>query len=107
MTVSLQYVHWKITTWHFCPAVIVNAPHSVTVVSARDVESDAAATVPVAFAFTRVPLGLPELSVSIRTQRAAAGAPVFERLSFRVDALVPLPNTGNETRVLAAISLTY
>lgn len=64
----------------------------------------AAATVPVALALTRVPLGLPALSVSIRTQRATLGLPVLARLRARVVPATPIPNTGNETRVLAVTS---
>jgi len=64
----------------------------------------AAATVPVAFASTRVPLGLPALSVSIRTQRATEGLPVLARLSLRVVPATPLPKTGKETRLFAVTS---
>jgi hypothetical protein len=67
----------------------------------------AAATVPVAFALTRVPLGLPALSVSIRTPRLTDGLPVLARLSFIVLAALPLPKTGKETRVFAVTSPTF
>lgn len=73
-------------------------------VSASEVVSEAAATVPVAFASTRVPLGLPALSVSIRTHNETDGLPVLARLSLRVVPAVPLPNTGKETRVFAVTS---
>ena len=66
--------------------------------------SHPAATVLVAFALMRVPLGLPALSVSIRTQRATDGLPTLARLSLRVVPAAPLPNTGKETRVLAVTS---
>lgn len=64
----------------------------------------AAATVPVAFALTRVPLGLPALSVSIRTCTSTLGEPTLARLSFVVVPATPLPKTGKETRVFAATS---
>ena len=76
----------------------------VTVVSTREPVSPAAATVLVAFALTRVPLGLPALSVSIRTHRSTDGLPTLARLSLRVVPATPLPKTGKETRVLFVTS---
>lgn len=73
-------------------------------VSASELVSEAAATVPVAFASTRVPLGLPALSVSIRTCSATLGEPTLARFNFVVLPATPLPNTGKETRVFAATS---
>ena len=64
----------------------------------------AAAIVPVAFALTRVPLGLPALSVSIRTFRFTDGLPVLARLRATVVPATPLPKTGKETRVFANTS---
>ncbi len=83
---------------------MVREPQRVTVVSASEVVSDAAATVPIAFALMRVPLGLPALSVSIRTQRLTDGLPFLARLSFSVLAALPLPKTGKDIRVFAVTS---
>jgi hypothetical protein len=85
---------------------LLYAPHIVLVTfhPVGATESDAAVTVPVAFALTRVPLGLPALSVSIRTLRLTDGLPVLARLSFIVLAALPLPKTGKETLVFAVKS---
>ena len=65
---------------------------------------DAALTLPLAFTSTRVPLGLPALSVSILIITGTDGLPVLARLSLSVVPATPLPNTGKETRVLAVTS---
>jgi hypothetical protein len=74
----------------------------VSVVSTRDVVILAAARVPVQFV-TGVPLGLPALSVSIRYENVADGLPVFATHNLRVVAETPVPNTGNDNRVLAVM----
>ena len=79
-------------------------PARVIVVSASDVVRDAALTLPLAFTSTRVPLGLPALSVSILIITGTDGLPTLARLSFIVLAALPLPKTGKETRVLAVTS---
>lgn len=82
----------------------VTEPQRVTVVSAREVVSDAAVTLPVAFASARVPLGLPALSVSIRTFQSTLGLHTLARLNFIVVPATPLPKIGKETRVFAVTS---
>lgn len=75
-------------------------PPRVTVVSASEVDNEAAVTAPVALACTSVPDGLPALSVSIRILRFCVGEAYFLNDNFRVDALTPVPNTGKETLLL-------
>lgn len=69
-------------------------PASVTVVSTRDVVSDAAVTVAVAFACTRVPDGAPALSVSILSFRSTHGVAYFLRAALSVVPATPLPNSA-------------
>lgn len=84
--------------------MIVNDPPSVTVVSAREVDRDAADTVPVAFACTRVPLGFHALSVSIRIPRATLGDTYFLSDNLTVLPATPDPNQGISKRVLPVTS---
>ena len=65
---------------------------------------DAALTLPLAFTSTRVPLGLPALSVSILIINGTDGLSTLARLSLRVVPTTPLPNTGNDIRVFAVTS---
>lgn len=74
----------------------------MTVVSTKLVVKLAAVIDEVPFAWKSVPLGDHALSVSIRKLRFCAGVHVFFSASLKVDALVPLQNTGNSMRVFSA-----
>ena len=84
--------------------MILKEPPSVIVVSAREVVRLQGAIVPVAFACTKVPLGAPALSVSIRKFKFTEGEETFARASFKVLALTPLPKHGIEILVLSVAS---
>lgn len=88
----------------FVHFVILKAHPRVIVVSAREVVRLHGAILPVALACTSVPLGAPELSVSIRKFKFTEGETTFARASFNVLALTQLPKAGIEILVLSDIS---
>lgn len=67
-------------------------------------ESDAQATVPLAFALASVPLGLPALAVSIRTVRLSTGVPFLRSASLIEDTDTPLPIISVDRMVRVAVS---
>jgi len=84
--------------------VILKEPPSVIVVSAREVVRLQGAIVPVAFACTKVPLGAPALSVSIRKFRFTEGLKIFARDNLRELLETPLQKAGIDTLVFAVTS---
>jgi hypothetical protein len=72
----------------------------VTVVSTSDVVNDALVTVALAFV-TRVPLGIPALSVSILIHKLTQGDQNFLKASFNVAAFTQAQKTGNAILLFA------
>ncbi len=85
----------------------MNAPRNDAVTSEVHVDIVPQAIVDDAFAFTSVPLGAHEESVSIRTITLSTGAQTLLSHNFIVDADTPLPINRIDTLVFAATSHTF
>jgi hypothetical protein len=81
----------------------VTEPARVKVVSTKEVVILAAVALDVPLV-TIVPLGLPALSVSIRTEKVAEGESIFLIGSFNVVPATPVPKMGKDIRVFPETS---